>query len=469
MDLADLQFLATHAGVALAAAHDAYAAIPDVVTLAAVVAAADVQARCNYLMVQHAAGPTPATPASNAAVMRSVVHSAESEFNKALGRPCTLKGLTWQEVKGKPERVTQWFTNAKLKCAQQNMDVNDYRTALWLTATLPVDTPAADWWLGRCAEYPRQDYTPVVDYRAAIAADPLTGQQYVPEQPQYQELRFIPIGGCYTVQHLQDEYEAHFMTLSSEEEYRQEYARLRPSKDTKAMTITFNRLRPLVMLGHSQTELMASYSKLLHVSYRVRVFQVKQHTTVEELQVTTLAIHDAELRAQRIAKEASRMDALAISDSSSSGDDVDPKRKRAVAAETAARRALRAKRAEAKAATREAAKRGVKPNGTPIKRRRPCQWCGGDHLDSECKQSGGKRPKGTAAEEPASKPGDLSAHKSGKPEGKPSGKGKGTKAVPFTKRDREPLSDPDLEAAFQEGKCFVCGEKGHVSRHCPNK
>ena len=81
------------------------------------------------------------------------------------------------------------------------------------------------------------------------------------------------------MQHLQDEYEAHFMTLSSEEEY----ARLRPSKDTKAMTITFNRLRPLVMLGHSQTELMASYSKLLHVSYRVRVFQVKQHTTVEEL------------------------------------------------------------------------------------------------------------------------------------------------------------------------------------------
>ena len=120
-------------------------------------------------------------------------------------------------------------------------------------------------------------------------------------------------------------------------------------------------------------------------------------------------------------------------------------------------------------ATREAAKRGVKPNGTPIKRRRPCQWCGGDHLDSECKQSRGKRPKGTAAEDPASKPGDLSAHKSDKPEGKPSGKGKGTKAVSFAKRDREPLSDPDLEAAFQEGKCFVCGEKGHVSRHCPNK
>ena len=94
MDLADLQFLATHAGVALAAAHEAYAAIPDAVTLAAVVTAADVQARCNYLLVQHAAGPTPATPASNAAVMRSVVHSAESEFNKALGRPCTLKGLT---------------------------------------------------------------------------------------------------------------------------------------------------------------------------------------------------------------------------------------------------------------------------------------------------------------------------------------------------------------------------------------
>ena len=65
------------------------------------------------------------------------------------------------------------------------MDVNDYRTSLWLIATLPVDTPATDWWLGRCAEYPRQDYTPVVDYRAAIAADPLTGQQYVPEQPQY--------------------------------------------------------------------------------------------------------------------------------------------------------------------------------------------------------------------------------------------------------------------------------------------
>ena len=113
--------------------------------------------------------------------MRSVVHSAESEFNKALGRPCTLKGLTGQEVKGQPERVTQWFTNAKLKCAQQNMDVNDYRTALWLTATLPPGTPAADWWLGHCVEYPRQDYTPAVDYRAAIAADPLTGQHYVPE------------------------------------------------------------------------------------------------------------------------------------------------------------------------------------------------------------------------------------------------------------------------------------------------
>ena len=53
MDLTDLQFLATHAGVALAAVHEAYAAIPDVVTLAVVVAAADVQARCNYLVVQH--------------------------------------------------------------------------------------------------------------------------------------------------------------------------------------------------------------------------------------------------------------------------------------------------------------------------------------------------------------------------------------------------------------------------------
>ena len=63
----------------------------------------------------------------------------------------------------------------------------------------------------------------------------------------------------------------------------------------------------------------------------------------------------------------------------------------------------------------------------------------------------------------------MSAHKSGKPEGKPSGKGKGTKAVSFAKRDREPLSDPDLEAAFQEGKCFTCGEKGHVSKRCPNK
>ena len=51
MDLADLQFLATHVGVALAAAHGAYAATPDAATLVAVVAAADVQARCNYLMV----------------------------------------------------------------------------------------------------------------------------------------------------------------------------------------------------------------------------------------------------------------------------------------------------------------------------------------------------------------------------------------------------------------------------------
>jgi hypothetical protein len=281
------------------------------------------------------------------------------------------------------------------------------------------------------------------------------------------EQRFIPIGGCYTVQHLQDEYEAHFMTLSAEEEYRQEYAKLRPNKDTKAMTITFNRLRPRVMQGHSQTELMASYSKLLHSSYRLRIFQVKQHSTVEELQVTALAMYDAELRAQRIAKEALRTDAVApSSDSGSSGEDAHPNRNRVAAAAAAARRAVQAKRAETKAATRAAAKLGQKPNGTPIKRRRPCQWCNGDHLDSECKAKNGKRPKGAATEEPASKPGDLPARKSGKPEGKPTGKG--TK-VSFTKREREPLSDPDMEAAFQEGKCFACGEKGHLSRDCPNK
>ena len=435
----DMQAMSSEATTACAAARAAVAADPSEANLNAYATAVGRQHRFADVLERQLTTSPPDLAVETARA------SFEANFCRALSRPCLLAGLTGRLQKGHPERVTTWFVRARITAAQLNMPVDDYRTAIWLTATFPVGSPASEWWLGRCTHYPARAYISAVAARPALPADAATGRELIPEVLSRPEQAWRPIGGCYTVNHLHQEYERHFMTLSAEEEYREEFAALLPSIDTKSMTLSFNRLRPLIMSGHSQVELMESYSRLLHSHYRVRVFQVKTHTSVEDLQATALALHDAELRAARIAKQlrahtvtqgsdsegsdAPHSDHCSESSDSSDSEELgDPYRGIAAAP-------LRKRAAARRARTRVTDDLHA---DSPI-----CKFCLGDHRDVDCPTEP-QLTEGLADDGPTNKSGDESVGKSGELESSPPGEG--TKGVTFAlKRKRTSVSNSEEE------------------------